>query len=125
VYVTEPRDVVDQPRFFNMAVSGQYSGTARALLAELNRIEAACGRDRECETPKGPRTLDIDIELFGDDVVREDGLVIPHERLAERQFVLIPLLELDDNAVDPQSGEPYGEICRRLSDQGVEYAGAL
>jgi 2-amino-4-hydroxy-6-hydroxymethyldihydropteridine diphosphokinase len=125
LYLTEPRDVIDQPRFFNMAVSGYYSGTAIDLLSELHGIETLCGRNRSQESPKGPRTLDIDIELFGDKLIREDGLVIPHERLTERQFVLVPLLELDGEAVNPASGEAYREICQRLPDQGVIKAGAL
>jgi 2-amino-4-hydroxy-6-hydroxymethyldihydropteridine diphosphokinase len=67
------------------------------------------------------RTLDIDILTFGDDIVSEPpALEIPHPRLRERAFALVPLLELLPDAADPLTGEPYRDILERLPDQGVK-----
>ncbi len=125
LYVTKPMDYLAQPDFLNAAVVGQYRGTPRSLLEAVGAIEKRWGRDRANEIPKGPRALDIDIELFGDSLVRETDLVIPHERMGERLFVLVPLLELLPDSADPVTGEPFREIAGRLSDQGVKKAGAL
>ncbi len=125
LYVTKPMDYLAQPDFLNAAVAGQYRGTPRTLLEAVGAIEKRWGRDRANEIPKGPRTLDIDIELFGDSLIRETDLVIPHERMGERLFVLVPLLELLPDSADPVTGEPLREIAGRLSDQGVKKAGAL
>ena len=125
LYVTKPQGSVAQRDFHNIAVSGDFTGTPRALLGEINRIEAAHGRNRANEAPKGPRTLDIDIVLFGSRVVREADLTIPHERMGERQFVLVPLLELLPDSADPVTGELFGAMLRMLPDQGVVKAGSL
>lgn len=125
LYISKPRDFLDQPDFYNMIVAGGYRGTPAELLAETSKIEKHWGRDRDKEIPKGPRTLDIDIELFGTEQVGEERLVIPHERMRERLFVLMPLLELLPDFADPVTGEPFREIAERLPDQGVKKAGAL
>ncbi|HNY16656.1 MAG TPA: 2-amino-4-hydroxy-6-hydroxymethyldihydropteridine diphosphokinase [Treponemataceae bacterium] len=125
LYVTKPQGGVEQRDFHNIAVSGDFAGTPRALLGEINRIEAAHGRNRAKETLKGPRSLDIDIVLFGSRVVREADLAIPHERMVERQFVLVPLLELHPDSADPVTGERFGALLRMLPDQGVVKAGSL
>ena len=125
LYMTKPQDVVEQPDFCNIAVSGRYGDSPVSLLERIHRIETANGRNRERETPKGPRTLDIDIALFGDHCVNMSALVIPHERMHLRQFVLIPLLELHPDSADPVTGEPYLAKLQRLPDQGVKKAGAL
>ena len=94
VYKTGAMYFEDQDDFLNMAVCGMYQGCARELLDETGRIEERFGRDRRREIPNGPRTLDIDIELFGEEQIKTEGITIPHERLFERRFVLLPLLEL-------------------------------
>ncbi len=125
LYVTKPRDYADQEDFRNIAVSGSCGGSPRELLASIHRIEASHGRDRAREIPKGPRSLDIDIILFGDLVVREPDLAIPHERANARQFVLVPLLELHPDSADPLTGESFADVLAKLPDQGVEKAGDL
>jgi 2-amino-4-hydroxy-6-hydroxymethyldihydropteridine diphosphokinase len=125
LYVTKPQDYADQDDFRNIAVSGSYGGSPRELLDSINRIEASHGRDRSRETPKGPRSLDIDIILFGELVVREPDLAIPHERARVRQFVLVPLLELHPDSADPLTGESFAGALAKLPDQGVEKAGDL
>lgn len=101
VYVTKAMYVDNQNDFFNMVVLGNIADeiTPVELLRFVNEIEAKYGRDRSKEIRFGPRSLDIDIELFGDEAVRSVELEIPHPRLSERAFVLIPALEiLDENA---------------------------
>jgi 2-amino-4-hydroxy-6-hydroxymethyldihydropteridine diphosphokinase len=91
---TEPiGPVTDQPRFLNGAVAVETSLDARGLLELLLRIEADHGRTRE-GPQGGPRTLDLDLLLHGDERIDEPGLTIPHPRLHERPFVLEPLAEL-------------------------------
>jgi 2-amino-4-hydroxy-6-hydroxymethyldihydropteridine diphosphokinase len=119
-YETAPLHVADQPDFLKTAVCGIYAGSPRALLAETQAVEAAWGRDRARERRFGERTLDIDILLFGD-LVWDDGvLALPHPRLHERAFALVPLLDLLPAARDPRSGALYADCLRRLGGQSVK-----
>jgi len=103
-----------------MAVAGGWGGTPRELLAAAQDIEAKYGRDRTKEIRWGPRTLDIDILLFGNEVIDEperpgrQALIIPHPRLAERAFALRPLLDLLPEAVEPGTGRTYRVILNSL-----------
>jgi 2-amino-4-hydroxy-6-hydroxymethyldihydropteridine diphosphokinase len=110
---TAPVGVPDQqPRYLNGVVVGQTSLTARQLLDELLAIEQAAGRSRP--SPLAPRTLDLDLILFGSERIQEPGLVVPHPRFRERPFVLEPLAELAPDLVDPESGETISALRRRL-----------
>ncbi len=108
-----------------MVATGWYSGTPESLLESVQTIEKRYGRNRDEEILKGPRTLDVDILLFGSRIVRTDLLVVPHERMANRQFALIPLLELLPDSTEPGSGTPYRTILDNLPDQGVKKVGNL
>ena len=90
---TEPVGVVDQPRFLNGAVQVETTLTPRALLDTLLEVERALGRLREERW--GPRTVDLDLLVYGGVTVDEPGLRVPHQRLHERRFALEPLAELD------------------------------
>jgi 2-amino-4-hydroxy-6-hydroxymethyldihydropteridine diphosphokinase len=125
LYRTDPQDYHDQDDFCNVVCAGRYDGTPRELLARIHEIESRYGRNRSVEIPKGPRSLDIDILLFGDSSMHDEDLVIPHERLSFRQFALVPLLEIMPKCADPVTGERYREISARLADQGVRKAGSL
>lgn len=92
VVETEPWGVVDQPRFFNQVVEGEWLGTPRQLLRVAKEVEREGGRRRTRRW--GPRVIDVDILLFGDQRVELRDLVIPHPRIAERPFVLESLTEL-------------------------------
>lgn len=96
IYETQPMYYENQPNFFNMAVSGNVKDDflPHDLLSEIHKIEAKFGRNREKEIKNGPRTLDIDIEIFGDVVLNDDDLIIPHPRMHERDFVKKPMLEV-------------------------------
>ena len=100
---TDPVGFADQPRFLNAAVAIDTELGPRALLDLLLSIERELGRTRE--GPRfGPRTIDLDLLLYGDEVVDEPGLTLPHPRLHERRFVLEPLAELDPDLTVPEKG---------------------
>jgi 2-amino-4-hydroxy-6-hydroxymethyldihydropteridine diphosphokinase len=101
---TDPVGPVDQPRFLNGAVELETALSARRLLGRLLELERAFGRDRAAVPAQGPRTLDLDLLLYGQDVIDEPGLEIPHPRLHERRFVLEPLTELDPALEVPGKG---------------------
>ena len=92
---TDPVGKVDQPRFLNAAAAVETSLAPRELLDRLLEVERSLGRDRSREERWGPRTLDLDLLLYGNETIDEPGLEVPHPRLAERAFVLEALLELD------------------------------
>ena len=99
---TEPVGVVDQPPFLNGAVALETTLGARDLLDTLLAIERALGRERRERW--GPRTIDLDLLLYGDETVDEPGLTVPHPRLHERRFALEPLAGLDPDLVIPGHG---------------------
>lgn len=94
VYETEPVGGVEQPDFLNLVARVATRRRPRELLDLCHEVEAAHGRDRSREPRHGPRTLDVDILLYGDERVDEPDLEVPHPRLTERAFVLVPLAEL-------------------------------
>lgn len=101
---TEPVGYVDQPRFLNGVVELETSLSARRLLGALLELERAFGRDRHAVPVHGPRTLDLDILLYGQEEIDEPGLEVPHPRLHERRFVLEPLAELNPALEVPGKG---------------------
>jgi len=126
LYETEPLYVKDQANFINTALSGFFDDpqapeiSSRKLLSLIHNIETRFGRDRSRERRWGERNLDIDILLFGDFIIKESDLVIPHPLLRERRFALEPLLELLPEAREPESGLSYREICYALPEQRVK-----
>jgi 2-amino-4-hydroxy-6-hydroxymethyldihydropteridine diphosphokinase len=114
LYSTAPVGFAGQPRFINAVAALETSLTPRELLDELLRIEKIFGRDRSAGVPNGPRTLDLDILLMGDLVVIESGIEIPHLRLADRAFVLVPLNEIAPKVRDPRSAMTAAELLKRL-----------
>jgi len=100
---TDPVGYVDQPRFLNGAVLLETELGARALLDELLEIERELGRVRDGRRD-GPRAIDLDLLLYGDETIDEPGLTVPHPRLHERRFALEPLADLDPELVVPGRG---------------------
>jgi 2-amino-4-hydroxy-6-hydroxymethyldihydropteridine diphosphokinase len=92
---TEPVGYRDQPNFLNAAAALETELSPRELLGRLLGIERRLGRERGTGPRFGPRTIDLDLLLYGDETVDEPGLTVPHPRLAERRFALEPLAELD------------------------------
>ena len=101
LYETAPQDVHDQPWFLNMAAAIVTSLSPLELLSELQAIEREGGRDRNLGIQRGPRSLDIDILLYGSLVMEGSELTIPHPRLTARRFALEPLLEIAPDLVHP------------------------
>ncbi len=108
---TDPVGLLDQPRFLNGALAAETSLGARELLDRLLAVERELGRERT--GPRfGPRTVDLDLLLYGGETIEEPGLTVPHPRLAERRFVLEPLVELHPDLVLPD-GRRVGELLAR------------
>jgi 2-amino-4-hydroxy-6-hydroxymethyldihydropteridine diphosphokinase len=97
-----------QPRYLNGAAVGETRLSARDLLRELLAIENAGGRTRP--TPLAPRTLDLDLVLYGNQKIQEPGLVVPHPRFRERLFVLEPLADVAPDLVDPETGKTISAL---------------
>jgi len=112
VIETDPVGVGTQPRFLNGAAVGGTQLAPRALLEVLLAIEAERGRDRS--RPLAPRTLDLDLVLYGDRILDEAGLVLPHPRFRSRRFVLEPLAEIAADWRDPVTGLTIRELLDRL-----------
>ncbi len=108
LYETAPVGKTDQPRFFNAVVGMRTGLAARVLWKHLQRIERELGRVRTERW--GPRKIDLDLILYGDQVIEEKDLVVPHPRYRERAFVLIPLLEIAPELTDPESGKRVREF---------------
>jgi 2-amino-4-hydroxy-6-hydroxymethyldihydropteridine diphosphokinase len=111
---TEPWGYADQPRFVNAVAEVETDEGPWGLLERLLEIERALGRTRE--GPRyGPRTIDLDLLLYGDEVLDERGLAVPHPRLHERAFVLEPLAELAPDLVVPGQGSVKALLSRLQS----------
>jgi 2-amino-4-hydroxy-6-hydroxymethyldihydropteridine diphosphokinase len=113
-YCTEPVGYRDQETFINAVAAVETELTPEALLTECLRIEERLGRTRELRW--GPRTLDLDILLYGERVVDEPDLTIPHPRLALRRFVLLPLAEIAPQVVHPVLKKTAKHLLHELKD---------
>jgi 2-amino-4-hydroxy-6-hydroxymethyldihydropteridine diphosphokinase len=107
-----------QPMFVNAAAVGGTTMEARALLEMLLDIERERGRERSYAN--AARTLDLDLVLFGEAVIDEPGLIIPHPRFRERRFVLEPLAEIAPHMVDPVTGCTIASLLERSQPRGHE-----
>jgi len=117
IYDTEPVGNTDQPRFLNIACEVFTRLSPEGLLALAKGIEGKMGRRGKSGEP---RTIDIDILLYGDTVMETPDLVIPHPRMTERAFVLVPLAEIDPDLVHPVSGKTVTEMKKAIrEEQGV------
>ena len=115
VYETEPVGYADQRWFLNLAVEAETTLFPLQLLARIGRIERELGRVRT--VPNGPRTIDIDILLYGSSIVTTEELEIPHPRYRDRRFTLAPLAELQPDLRDPVTGKSMSELLAALRGQ--------
>ena len=118
LYETEPvRDQIDPGEgwFLNGVVQLETNITPRSLLSTLHEIERALDRDEDNRS--GPRTIDLDILFYGEHVIKEPGLTIPHPRLHQRRFVLMPMNELDPLWVHPTLNQSVAQLLTAAKDQ--------
>lgn len=111
LYRTPAWGRTDQPDFVNAVAMLETTLSAREMLDAMLDIEHAAGRDRSEDDRWGPRTLDLDLLLFGDEIVDEPGLRVPHPHLHERGFVLVPLVELAPDAMIPGIGSARAALA--------------
>jgi len=128
LYETGPVLLEDQPLFLNACCTGRTRLTPHQLLSQLQDAERAARRDRT--GPRyGPRTLDLDLLLYGDEVIDDPDLVVPHRRLRERGFVLVPLAEIAADWIIPASrgeeAESVGSLAGKVGTDGIRRIGAI
>ena len=114
VYETEPVDMREQTWFLNCVIEVETSLPPLRLLYEIEQIEGELGRKRSL--PKGPRTIDLDILLYGNSVIREESLVVPHPKLHKRRFVLVPLREIAPSLKLPLFDRTPEQLVPELRD---------
>jgi 2-amino-4-hydroxy-6-hydroxymethyldihydropteridine diphosphokinase len=120
VYRTPPWGPVPQGDYLNAVVALRTGLSAEALLDALQAIEAQRGRERSPQAVRwGPRTLDLDLLLYGDSVIETPRLVVPHPRLAERAFALVPLCDLAPALKHPLLGRTMAELLEAVSREGI------
>ncbi|MCK5733983.1 MAG: 2-amino-4-hydroxy-6-hydroxymethyldihydropteridine diphosphokinase [Candidatus Latescibacteria bacterium] len=119
LYETAPMEKTDQPYFLNAVLKLRTGLTVRDLWRHMQRIEGELGRVRTERW--GPRTIDLDLILYGNQVIEEKDLVVPHPRYRERAFVLLPLLEIAPELTDPESGKKIREFLEERCE-GQEVA---
>jgi 2-amino-4-hydroxy-6-hydroxymethyldihydropteridine diphosphokinase len=117
-YRTPPWGVTDQPSFINAAIVVATMLSPHDLLARALEAERALGRDRDHERRWGPRLIDIDLLAYDDRVLADAGLTLPHPRLFERAFVLLPLAEIASDRII--AGRRVGDALKRLDTGGIE-----
>jgi 2-amino-4-hydroxy-6-hydroxymethyldihydropteridine diphosphokinase len=123
LYETEPVDVTAQRWFLNLVVEAETDLFPLQLLTRTQKIERALGRVRTI--PKGPRTIDIDILLYGNAVIRGDSLEVPHPRMADRRFVLVPLADLAPQLRHPITHRSVRDMLDAAPAAAVRLAGSL
>lgn len=116
IYETEPVETFAQPTFLNLVaeLEGNSSPGAEEIMARLLQVETALGRRRDL--PRGPRTIDLDLLLYGNEICNTELLTLPHPRLHQRRFVLAPLAELAPQLMHPTVNKRIHELLEALDD---------
>jgi 2-amino-4-hydroxy-6-hydroxymethyldihydropteridine diphosphokinase len=119
IYETEPVEYENQPAFLNMVAElrGTTLPSPEQMMARLLRIEYALGRTRDIHM--GPRTIDLDLLIFKNQQLESEFLTVPHPRLAQRRFVLVPLSELVPGLIHPVLGKSIGELLTQTKDRST------
>ncbi len=117
VYETPPWGYIEQPAFYNQVLYGKTLLTPSELLTFVKEIEEKMGRVKNFQN--GPRLIDIDILLFAEKMVNTENLVIPHPRMGERAFVLLPLSEIEPEMVIPGINKSVSALLRQVDQTGI------
>ena len=117
IYETDPVGYTDQDLFLNMVVHVHTTLSALQMLEVCQEIEQELKRERLIRW--GPRTIDLDILLYNHDNIETEKLIVPHERMHERAFVLVPLLEVTPNLYSPRTQESYQKMLQKIGRGGV------
>ena len=117
LYETEPLDYLDQPWFLNCALQAETQLAPLSLLRALRQIEASMGNQKPI--PKGPRLIDVDILLYGNQTLNTPELQIPHPRMLSRRFVLVPLAEIAPTLRHPSWSTPVRELLSVTPDKSI------
>jgi 2-amino-4-hydroxy-6-hydroxymethyldihydropteridine diphosphokinase len=115
IYETDPVGYLDQGKFLNMVICINTSFSAQSLLAACMEVEQILGRKREIRW--GPRTIDLDILLYNQENIVTKNLIVPHPRMLERAFVVIPLVEIDKDIVLPDMEKPIREVMDDIPEK--------
>lgn len=120
VYETAPVDYTNQAHFLNMVVKIETKLESTDLLSYCQRIELELGRDRSAQAiEKGPRTIDLDILLFNEETIRLNHLTVPHPRMHERAFVIVPLHEIAPKQMIPTIEKSVETVLKKLPDSEI------
>lgn len=119
LYETVPVGYLDQPPFFNVACSGYTSLSPQELLARAKSVEHKVGR--RATFHNGPRIVDIDVLMYDNLILTQEDLVLPHPRMRERAFVLVPFAEIAPTLRDPVSGNTIAKLQHMVGNQGVAH----
>lgn len=117
IYETEPVGYTEQPQFFNLVCQGKTRLDPESLLIYAKKIESELGR--QASFRNAPRPIDIDILFYDDLILQEAHLTIPHPRMHERAFVLVPLAEIVPTRIDPVNGKTVAELLASTSQEGI------
>ncbi|MFI5270727.1 MAG: 2-amino-4-hydroxy-6-hydroxymethyldihydropteridine diphosphokinase [Candidatus Saccharimonadales bacterium] len=123
LYKSKPVGYVDQPNFINTAIKAMTELSPSKLLEYTKEVEVKTGRVKRFHW--GPREIDIDIIFYGNRTINLEDLIIPHPRFAERDFVLKPLLDLDNSLVDPTTNEPLSLLLENIKEENRSIIGFI
>ena len=123
IYESAPWGKTDQPKFLNCVLEIDTIFSSRTLLETIQVIENRLGRNR---TEKwGPRTIDLDVLLYGDQIINQPDFIVPHPRMLERFFVMIPMMEIAPDLVHPMAKKTIKELAETLPKEAMPIVGQL
>jgi len=119
IYETEPEGLTEQPKFLNLVLGLKTEFTPQKCLEKIQQIETNLGRERTVKN--GPRTIDLDIIFYDQSIVIEKDLIIPHPRMHQRAFVLVPLAEILPDYIHPVYQKTVAELVKVIDTKGVKF----